>query len=420
MKTPQVFTTKLLRGLRQLWYWDVWHLQPSAPLNWRYLLPNQSATIQLHRHLWWYSRYKLPGLLWLPLEIGRWLHWQLWASPRILTKAVESYGADVETRFGIPIQQQRYQLGYWAKTWCINPYQGYNWQLYRADVDGLAIIYESETSAYHALQNSFTGGTKADHRLLGDKIALAELLSAFGIPMVDTEYVSGGDWQDIETALIRQPKLFCKLRSGNQGESAFAVWRDENGLQGLAHNGADLPDELAVRSAWQVLTGKGEVLIQPLLVNHSDFAHVLVSSEAVVLRIVTSVKPDGIFIWWAELQVPSEASPAGGRGFWRFPVSVADGAVSAMNREWFLKQDWQDEYDALWQTLSGVAQVPHFALLCNHSLSAHHQLPKVWTIAWDWVITPDGPVLLEGNSGWGLCELQQQGDDLVSLALNGS
>jgi hypothetical protein len=27
--------------------------------------------------------------------------------------------------------------------------------------------------------------------------------------------------------------------------------------------------------------------------------------------------------------------------------------------------------------------------------------PDVWAIAWDWVITPSGPVLLEGNSGWG-------------------
>jgi hypothetical protein len=32
---------------------------------------------------------------------------------------------------------------------------------------------------------------------------------------------------------------------------------------------------------------------------------------------------------------------------------------------------------------------------------AHAVFPDVWAIAWDWVLTPEGPVLLEGNSGWG-------------------
>jgi hypothetical protein len=87
-----------------------------------------------------------------------------------------------------------------------------------------------------------------------------------------------------------------------------------------------------------------------------------------------------------------------------------------LGREWFLKQAWQEEYDALWQILSAADQVPFWAQIPCDSLKAHRSLPKVWAIAWDWVITPDGPVLLEGNGGWGLSEAQQQGVDLVALA----
>jgi Sugar-transfer associated ATP-grasp len=417
MSNAKAFIGRLMRGLRQLWYRDIWHLWPSAPMNWRYVLPGQSDAVRLHRKLWWHSHYKLPGLLWLPLECVRWLHWRVWAGPRRLQAAAACYGTEVESRFGIPVNEQRSRIGYWAKAWCIDPYMAYDWQLYRSDADGLTVIYDSQTSAYHALQNRKTGATKADHRLLGDKIALAELLTARGIAMVETVRVSRGDWQDIDAVLLRHPKLFCKLRSGNQAESAFSVWQGQHGIQGLAHDGTDLPDERAIRKAWQVLTSKGDVLIQPLLLNHSNLEKASPSGVAITLRLVTRSAPEGISTWWAELQVPGDVPLQGRRGFWRFPVSIADGAVSVLSREWFLKQAWQDEHDALWPLLSAANHVPYWSGICSDSLKAHQALPKVWAIAWDWVITPNGAVLLEGNGGWGLCEIQQQGVELGSLTL---
>ena len=408
MRNIKTFAEKVKRGLRQLWYRDIWHFWPTAPLNWRYLLPAQSAAIRLHRQLWWHSRYKLPSLLWLPLELLRWAYWRLWVTRRLVSKAVAINGANVAERFGVHIDDQVRQLTFWANAWCIDPYTAYNWQLFQPDADGLAIVYENQTSAYHALQNRRTGATNADHRLLGDKIALAELLSARGIPMVETARVSSGDWQDIVTTLTHHPKLFCKLRSGNQGESAFAVWQAGQSINGQALAGNDLPNEVAVKQAWRTLCGKGEVLIQPFLVNHASLASALADDAAITLRVVTRVGQGSISAWWAELQVPGEVSPAGGRGSWRFPVSVQDGAVSSLARECLLKQAWQDEYDALWQRLSAVGQVLQMAQICRHSLEAHRELPKVWAIAWDWVITPTGPVLLEGNGGWGLEQAQQQ------------
>lgn len=412
-----LMNSRVLRGLQRLWFWDVWHAQPSAPMSWRYFLPGQSAEIRLHKHLWWHSRYKLPGLLWLPLEIMRWAYWQFWAHKRLVSVALAKYGHVVKERFGVSIEDQKTRLIYWAKSWCINPYVSYSWRLYQQDVDGLAIIYESETQAYHALQNRMTGACKLDHQLLGDKIALAETLSKAGIPMVPTAKQSKGDWNDLLLALQDNPRLFCKLRSGNQGESAFAVWLDENGMQGMALDGAELPDEKSVCKAWQILAAKGELLMQPLLVNHPVFNEVTSAFPVISLRIVTRSQSASTTTWWAELQVAVCNFKEGNHGFWRFPVNLDNGGISTLGHEWLLQQDWQDDCDKIWQRLSALVELPYWQQVCQHSLSAHRKLPKVWAIAWDWVITPDGPVLLEGNSGWGLEQVQQQGINLVSAAL---
>jgi Sugar-transfer associated ATP-grasp len=254
--------------------------------------------------------------------------------------------------------------------------------------------------------------------LLGDKVALAERLSAQGIPMVDTATVSRGDWQDLEAALLRHPKLFCKLRSGNQGESAFAVWRAESGLQGLAHDGMNLLDEDAVQLAWQVLTRKGEVLLQPLLINHPLLAPASPSNVAITLRLVTRQTSEGAYAWWVELLVPEEARLGATRGYWSFPVTVSNGFIQPIPRESLLTDLWERDSQAILMRLSGAEHLPFWQELCTYSIQAHSTLPKVWAIAWDWVITPDGPVLLEGNSGWGVESAQYQGLDFLDVHLH--
>ena len=397
---------RLHRALIQLWFWDVWVVRPAYPLSWRYLLPGQAPNVQRHRRLWWHSRYKLPGLLWLPLECLRWLAWQLWLGPKSLRLALASNAAEVEQRFGIAQNVQRRQLAYWMRAWCIDPFEAYDWQLYRPDKDGLALIFTGETSAFHRLQNRKSGATNADHRLLGDKLALANGLKEQGIPMVPTQTVSHGEAKDLVEALAGGHGLFCKLRSGNQGDSAFACWANENTVEGETLHGTPLPDRSAVMAQWQRLCRKGPVLIQPLLLCHADLANVCAGPAVPVLRLVTRLQSGSIMPWWAELQVPEKPAAGKQRGFWRFPVTVAEGAVSAMAPEWLLRQSWQNQYDALAKEV--CSHVPDWQTILANSIKAHSAMPKLWAVAWDWVLTPEGPVLLEGNGGWGLRELQHQ------------
>ncbi|HET8704894.1 MAG TPA: sugar-transfer associated ATP-grasp domain-containing protein, partial [Pseudomonadales bacterium] len=46
--------------------------------------------------------------------------------------------------------------------------------------------------------------------------------------------------------------------------------------------------------------------------------------------------------------------------------------------------------------------VPEWAQLAALAQRAHTLVQDIRVVAWDFVVTPTGPVLLEGNSGWGL------------------
>lgn len=50
--------------------------------------------------------------------------------------------------------------------------------------------------------------------------------------------------------------------------------------------------------------------------------------------------------------------------------------------------------------------IPHFAKACALVKRAHALIPEVFSVGWDVVITPGGPLLLEGNDGWSPRALQ--------------
>ncbi|MBQ2311742.1 MAG: hypothetical protein II185_04235 [Firmicutes bacterium] len=44
--------------------------------------------------------------------------------------------------------------------------------------------------------------------------------------------------------------------------------------------------------------------------------------------------------------------------------------------------------------------IPYFSEAMELAVEAHKCVPQLFTIGWDVVVTPDGPLLLEGNDGW--------------------
>lgn len=405
---------RLIKALSRLWREDIARSRPSVPVSWRYGLPKLPPEHALHRRLWWQSRYKLPGFFWLPLEALRWCNWQLFHVDAKVRRAVLANGQRIQVLTGISEIEQQQAIRHWAKAWCIDPFLAYEWGLYRPDADALAKVYPAQNAAFHVLMNRQTGASRADHRLLADKRALTETLTRFGLPMPEIDTCSRGDWRDLEMALLRHPALFSKQRSGSRGEGAFAVWRTDTGLAGQSHERGDLIDSAAVQKAWKTLADTGDILIQPLLRNHPALAPAVSSAAVITLRLVTRQVDQRAVPFWTCLQVPEPPLKVyEDSGVWPFPVNPLTGTVSQTDTGTWPEQ-WLTRYEQVWQIVSAQT-LPFWPQILADSLKAHQVMPRLWAIAWDWVITPEGPVLLEGNSGWGLDEVQNQGYDLSTI-----
>jgi len=65
-----------------------------------------------------------------------------------------------------------------------------------------------------------------------------------------------------------------------------------------------------------------------------------------------------------------------------------------------LPPEVQADYDAMYQRM-GEFNIPSWEEIHKSAINSHQCFPDIYGIAWDYVITPEGPFLLEGNTGWG-------------------
>jgi Sugar-transfer associated ATP-grasp len=405
-------------ALKALWRYDICRLRPLGMLNGCYLRPNLPSREALHRLLWWRTRYKLPVLFWLPLELWRWIYWQIVAAPRQIQSAVLNYGPEIEVRNGIAFAEQHRNIGYWAKFWAINPVQAYSLGLFRSEVNALNLILSAEVQPLHRLMNEKYGAKTTDYRLLFDKTLLSEHLAAVGVPVVPDIRESDGEGQDLHAAIASHGPVFCKLRAGSRGESAFMAQSSDAGLNGRSLAGKALENEVAVMSAWKTLTDKGTVLIQPFLRNHPLLQGLSPGADSITLRVITRRQGDSSDVWMGLLyvQAPGDSQE---REYWLLKIDAESGqAFDAFGHWKDPDNDAENESsdDSKLGMLDGQS-IPFWQDVVRHSRQAHAELPRLWAIAWDWIITPDGPVLLEGNAGWDISPLQELGVDFVHLAL---
>jgi hypothetical protein len=409
---------RLRRGLWHLWQWDVCRARPAALIHYRYFLPKQTPAIRLRRRLWLDSRYRLPFLFWLPLELLRWLFWLCWQAPKRCSAALAAHGDAVATRTGVSVFEQEKALRYWARHWCVSPHEVYVWQLYQPHVDGLAIIYARETQAFHRLQNKKYPQSTAELQLLSDKIGLANYLAPLALPMVQTLKIAPDSWQKLLQCVMQYGAVFCKSRHGSRGLGAFSLWLEGDALRGQTFAGEVLAQTRACQQAWQSLYAQGEVLIQPLLHNHPDIQTVVDAPAAITVRVVSIMQGGRAQLLCASLEVPEDAGRAiDARGYRIFPIDLESGQCQLLSALYLAEASIRQQYQAMLDRMPNQGVLPFWNELTQASLQAQQALSHVWAIAWDWVMTPSGPVLLEGNGGWGLTIPQMQVGGFARLAI---
>jgi hypothetical protein len=210
--------------------------------------------------------------------------------------------------------------------------------------------------------------------------------------------------------------VFCKLRYGSRGLGAFSLWFEGEVLCGQTFNGIALTQAADCQQAWRELYARGEVLVQPLLRNHPDIQAMTENPAAITVRVISIMQDGHAQLLCACLEVPEGVAAAhDARGYRIFPIDLANGQCHLLSIRYLPDTGVRQKYQSMLDRMPNRGMLPYWLELLQASRDAQQALPHVWAIAWDWVITPHGAVLLEGNGGWGLTIPQMQVGGLAAL-----
>jgi len=388
---------------RELWQRRL----PHGLLSPRYLWPGGDARIRVHRRLWWRAGARWPRALWLLLQLVLYLRWVVFSGPWLSLKAWRRWRAEAPERYPPASLRTLLRL---TLGWCIPPQACRQFDLLARPEQALDYVHDHELSAYHAARSAPLAGTREQAQCLQDKVALTEALAVLGIPMTPIlrQIPRDAPATPFIESLPAPVPVFCKTRSGNQGRGAFAAWPTAEGWVGKAFSGQALMDTQAVETAWRALRKLDDVLIQPHLDNHPSLAGLTDQSDAITVRYITRWRAGKIECLHSVLEVPLGPDPdTGHTRYGLLPIDPRTGALQPWPRLQQLPPSARARYDQLHPTIRDVPVLPDWTLLAEASHRAQAQFPGIWAIAWDWVLTPEGPRLLEGNVGWGGAVPQQ-------------
>lgn len=264
-------------------------------------------------------------------------------------------------------------------------------------------LFDSELLAFHAYKNTGLSDIDETRQLLSDKQRTLSRLAAIGIPVspiVDSP--RDLSLSQLSERVREHGKLFLKSRSGSSARGAFAVWCHGEGLAGEAINEGKLPDTDAIEEALEQLVSKGPVLCGPYLENHPGIAELSRGSGAVSIRVITRQNTAGERILFACIELVSGRSNATHRPrYLILPIDTQSGHVDFQDEAETYAEAYREHIKEISPLIERGFPIPFWGDVIDGSLQAHRNVGAYWAIAWDWVITPEGPRLLEGNTGWG-------------------
>lgn len=405
----------LLQARRELWQ----RRRPHGLLGWRYLWPGRDGRIRHHREYWWAAGDGWPRPLWLAAEAWFWLRWCGWEAWVSTWRGVGQAGGEVAEREGIPRWRQALRVGHLALVWCLPPGEAYRFGHYRNPTQALDFIHDTELRGFHRSRNRAMGLRPGTLELLQDKAALAAELETLGVPVAATTrcVTRASTASALSDCLNGLDRVFCKTRSGSRGRGAFTAWRAGNGLAGRRFEGGDLADTHAVEAAWRQLLEQDDALVQPCLTNHPRLAPLAASGEAITVRFISQWRGSALVCLAAVLEMPADADSSMDRpGYTILPIEDSSGRLLPWPRPGTLPERARDDLRRVWARLPAGFRLPDWPALVRDSYRVHQLFPDVWAIAWDWVLTPAGPVLLEGNSGFGVSVPQRLAGGFLSAA----
>ncbi len=384
---------------------------PHGLLGPAYFWPGQNELVLQHRRIWWHSGTRWPRIIWCGVELFLWLRWIFRHAIPNCQKVTGRLAPVVEAEEDIPRKTQFRRILKLALLWSIPPSESYQYRLYREPHKALDYVFLTETQAYHSWRNEALGYTPASSCCLQSKDRLANRLSNEGIPVVKTiAKVAMNDKQtrSLNNFIDENGRVFCKMNSGNQGRGAFAAWRAESGLKGHCFSGEHLVDTAAVEQAWKNLLQLDTVLVQPCLQNHPTLAPLAWNDEIITIRYISQWQKSAVAsaashlsCLCATLEVPAGVNEKNRTCYAILQINPTTGLIESAIKEIWGDNRIRERVSHIESLTKQIGRLSGWEQVVAHSHKAHSCFPEIKSIAWDWAMSDEGPLLLEGNVGWG-------------------
>ena len=268
------------------------------------------------------------------------------------------------------------------------------------------------------LEKTLKVANRYPHDILGDKSVFQFYAQGVGLPIPKAlllfEYPRKSAWTPEGKVLTRKEdwleffkqlpnEFMIKPSRGMGGEKVEMFSKD-------GHNFKKSSELLTGEQLYQRVYEDafyGKCIFQERLSNHPDFKHFTTSQALQTLRIQTFKDPQGIpTLFAASIKIvygdrDTDNFGFGDKGSLWGVVDIETGTITAAvtvdeNGQFYTVTKHKD---------SGIEvagkQIPMWKETADLALTAAVKFSSLVAIGWDIAITPDGPVIIEGNPEWG-------------------
>lgn len=246
------------------------------------------------------------------------------------------------------------------------------------------------------------GDTHVDYRrLLADKFQFAQYVQAMGHPapsivaLAEHESITWIEPRRTEPLAsileMAQPvDMFCKEAMGQQGQGTFHL-RIADGVIRINGEKSDLEDLTARLSTRTILQQR--VVQHPAL--GALYPHSVNTLRVLTVRLGGAVQPFSFPT--LRCGVSGNVVDNWSAGGLIVPVDPSSGVLQGPGR--LLSGGILTHHPDTAVAFDGF-ELPYYASAIELALRLHHDFPGLHSVGWDLAFTPDGPVVLEGNSRW--------------------
>lgn len=293
----------------------------------------------------------------------------------------------------------------------VDPRSYYLMELYQPERAGLAdaVMTRAET------KNGLIGHLHAAAGLpdcateMTDKVLFGAICAATGVASAPIlAHAENG-----AVAILAEPEafdrpLFVKDRAGRGGKHAARIDRD--GAFVFRMNGAPLFGLGALMERLAERSGEGAFIVQPALDNHPEIAS-LATTSLIVFRVVTCLDASGEpQATHGVLRIIAKFEPDWPRkpdSEWGADIDLATGRLGPLTGDkayscWI----WRDAHPVTGERIAGRT-ISGWPAIAAAACTAHGAFRGRALVGWDVAWTPDGPVILEGNSNMDVAFVQR-------------